>query len=75
MFLQTKLGAIMKPSKTDHSTESPQEAMARRKETLAGILERMGNPVIPPPTPEEIEKLASQFRDSNRAGRWLFNDE
>jgi hypothetical protein len=49
--------------------------MARRKETLAGILERLGNPVIPAPTQEEIEKLASQFRDSNRAGRWLFNDE
>jgi hypothetical protein len=49
--------------------------MARRKETLAGILKRLGNPVIEPPTPEEIEKLASQFRDSNRAGRWLFNDE
>ncbi len=75
MLLQTKLGAIMKPSKTGHSTESPQEAMARRKETLAGILERLGNPVIPAPTQEEIEKLASQFRDSNRAGRWLFNDE
>jgi hypothetical protein len=75
MLLQTKLGAIMKPSKTDHSTESPQEAMARLKATLAGISTRMGNPVIPPPTPEEIEKLASQFRDSNRAGRWLFNDE
>jgi hypothetical protein len=63
------------PSKTDHSTESHQEATARRKATLAGILKRLGNPVIEPPTPEEIEKLASQFRDSNRAGRWLFNDE
>jgi hypothetical protein len=49
--------------------------MARRKATLAAISASMGNPVIPPPTPEEIEKLASQFRDSNRAGRWLFNDE
>ena len=75
MLLQTKLGAIMKPSKTDHSTESHQEAMARLKATIDAIAERMGNPVIPPPTPEEIEKLASQFRDSNRAGRWLFNDE
>ena len=65
----------MKPSKTDHSTESHQEAMVRRKATLAEISASMGNPVIPPPTPDEIEKLHSQFRDSNRAGRWLFNDE
>ena len=63
------------PSKTEHSIESHQEAMARLKATIDAIAERMGNPVIPPPTPEEIEKLASQFRDSNRAGRWLFNDE
>jgi hypothetical protein len=75
MLLQTKLGAIMKPSKTDHSTESHQEATARRRATIDAIAERMGNPVIPPPTPDEIEKLASQFRESNRAGRWLFNDE
>ena len=65
----------MTPSKTDHSTESPQEAMARRKETLAGILERMGNPVIPPPTPEQIEKLDAEFSHHNRARRWLHNDE
>ena len=71
MLLQTKLGAIMKPSKTDHSTESHQEAMARRKATLAGILKRLGNPVIEPPTPDEIEKLHAEFRNSNRAGRWI----
>ena len=65
----------MKPSKTGHSTESHQEAMARRKATLAEIAARMGNPVIPPPTPEQIENLATEFRNANRAGRWLHNDE
>jgi hypothetical protein len=43
----------MKPSKTGHSTESHQEAMARRKATLAAISASMGNPVIPPPTQEQ----------------------
>ena len=61
----------MKPSKTDHSTESHQEAMARLKATIDAIAERMGNPVIPPPTQEQIENLATEFRNANRAGRWL----
>jgi hypothetical protein len=49
--------------------------MARRKATLAAISASMGNPVIPPPTQEQIENLATEFRNANRAGRWLFNDE
>ena len=65
----------MKPSKTGHSTESHQEAMARRKATLAAISASMGNPVIEPPTPEEIEKLHAEFSHHNRARRWLHNDE
>ena len=59
------------PSKTEHSIESHQEAMARLKATIDAIAERMGNPVIPPPTQEQIENLATEFRNANRAGRWL----
>ena len=63
------------PSKTEHSIESHQEAMARLKATIDAIAERMGNPVIEPPTPDEIEKLHAEFSHHNRARRWLHNDE
>ena len=65
----------MKSSKTVHSTESHQEATARRRATIDAIAERLGNPVIPPPTQEQIEKLDEEFSHHNRARRWLFNDE
>ena len=61
----------MKPSKTDHSTESHQEIISRVRAEVDQILASMGNPVIEPPTPDEIEKLHAEFRNANRAGRWL----
>ena len=65
----------MKPSKTGHSTESHQEVTERHKATLAAIMQRLGNPVIRPPTQEQIEKLDEEFSHHNRARRWLHNDE
>ena len=59
----------MTPSKTDHSTESPQEATARRRALVDAIAERLGNPVIPPPTQEQIENLATEFSHYNRSYR------
>ena len=59
----------MKPSKTGHSTESPQEATARHRALVDAIAERMGNPVIPPPTQEQIEKLDAEFSHYNRSYR------